>query len=100
MTPEMEHLYRAAMTSDQAWPDAMTRQFGNRADDARYDRRGVSTPEMKALHQNFRAANDAWLDAVRSHRKQGSARLRAAIPISSLRHKGPSCLLDSFHCPG
>jgi len=28
MTPEMEQLYRAALTADQAWSEALTRQFG------------------------------------------------------------------------
>ncbi len=68
MTPEMEQLYRAAVTADDAWSEALTRQFRRCASDARYDCRGVSTPVLKALHQNFRTANDAWLDAMRRHR--------------------------------
>lgn len=70
MTSEMEQLYRAALNADQAWSEVLKRQFGCRAGDARYDRRGVSTPELTTLQQNFRVANDAWLDAVRRRRSQ------------------------------
>lgn len=72
MTLEMEQLYYAALAADSAWSAALQRCFGRKAGDARYDKRGVSTPELQQLHQNFRIANDAWLEAVRLSRAVAS----------------------------
>ena len=72
MTLDMEQLYYAALAADSAWSAALERCFGGKAGDARYDKRAVSTPELQQLHQNFRVANDAWLEAVR--------RSRVAVP--------------------
>lgn len=68
MTSEMERLYYTAVAADQAWFRELTRVFGKRAGNARYDTRGISTAELEVLHQTFRAATGAWLDAVRRHR--------------------------------
>ncbi len=72
MTDEMEQLYRTAVGADEAWSEALRCQFGGNAGDARYDSRGVSTPELEILHHNFRTANDAWLEAVRRRRNQST----------------------------
>lgn len=73
MTPEMEQLYDAAVAADNAWSEALQRQFGTRAGDARYDKRGVSTLHLKDLHDRFRTANDAWREAVRLQQNTASS---------------------------
>jgi hypothetical protein len=42
-------LHRKAETADEAFGAELRRLFGKEACDARYDKRGVSTPELKAL---------------------------------------------------
>lgn len=46
--------YRAAVAADAAWSRELQRVYGKRAGDARYDKRGVATPELRRLH-------DAWV---------------------------------------
>ena len=62
-------LYYEAMSADNAWQDELDRLFGKRAGDARYDQRGVSTPNLAALHQNFRQKLDRWLQAMNDRRE-------------------------------
>lgn len=50
--------YRAAVAADAAWSRELQRVYGKRAGDARYDKRGVATPELRRLH-------DAWVAAER-----------------------------------
>lgn len=53
--------YYTALAADAAWSAELQRVFGKRAGDARYDARGVSTPELKALYDAKRVADEvAW----------------------------------------
>jgi hypothetical protein len=79
MTLEMEQMYYAALAADSAWSAALERRFGGRAGNARYDKRGVSTPKLQQLHHNFRVANDAWLEAARRSRAAASE-VSTALP--------------------
>ena len=49
MTKEREDLYRAAIAADAAWSKALVERYGKAAGDARYDERGVSTPQLLEL---------------------------------------------------
>lgn len=48
--------YRAAVAADAAWSRELQRVYGKRAGDARYDKRGVATPELRRLHAAWVAA--------------------------------------------
>ena len=61
-------LYYEAMNADNAWQDELDRLFGKRAGDARYDGRGISTPTLAALHQDFRQKLDHWLQVMHDRR--------------------------------
>ena len=54
-------LYKIAWAADEAWSVALQKTFGKKAGDARYDSRGVSTPELKALRDAKVAADAAYL---------------------------------------
>lgn len=49
----MSPLWPAIVTADEAWTAELGRTFGRKAGDARYDRRGISTPQLKALHRRL-----------------------------------------------
>lgn len=51
---------QAAQKADDAWQAALVKAYGRKAGDARYDARGVATPELEVL---YRAKVDA--DVVR-----------------------------------
>lgn len=51
-------LFQEAMAADTAWSKALIEKFGNKAGDARYDKRGASTPELEALRDAKRTADD------------------------------------------
>ena len=48
-----------AQTACDAWSHALQAAYGKKAGDARYDKRGWSTPELKALRDACCAASDA-----------------------------------------
>ena len=48
-----------AQTACDAWSHALQTAYGKKAGDARYDKRGWSTPELKALRDAYRAASAA-----------------------------------------
>jgi hypothetical protein len=52
--------YNEAKKADTEWHLALEAKFGKQAGDARYDKRGVSTPELKAL-RDAKIAADAKL---------------------------------------
>lgn len=68
MTPEMKTFYDAAVAADEAWWEALVEAFGGEAASARYDKRGVSTVQLKRLHSALLAATDSWREVVRQHR--------------------------------
>lgn len=56
----VERLMQAAVEADDAWSAALKARYGSRAAAARYDHRGKLGPELSALYQRYRDANDAW----------------------------------------
>ena len=54
-----EELNAIAQTACDAWSHALQTAYGKKAGDARYDKRGWSTPELKALRDAYRAASAA-----------------------------------------
>ncbi len=68
----IEEFYKKAMEADKAFSEELTRLFGNEAGDARYDRRGKSTPELIALGDAKVAADLALHNAMRERRDDAS----------------------------
>lgn len=64
MNTKLHELYYAALAADDAWSDELQRVFGKRAGDARYDKRGTSTPRLRELCDAYLAANDARHEAT------------------------------------
>lgn len=62
-------LYYEAMDADNAWQDELDRQFGKCAGDARYDKRGISTPTLVALRDEFRRKLDIWMKAMKTRQE-------------------------------
>lgn len=52
--------YNEAKMADTEWSIAFEKAYGKQAGDARYDARGVATPELKAL-RDAKVAADAKL---------------------------------------
>jgi hypothetical protein len=71
---EMERLYQAALNDDIAWSRELRRIYGRRAGDARYDDRGVSTPELRELRTQKVESDKIWLAALRATREPLHAR--------------------------
>lgn len=63
-------LIRASWDADAAWTAELVRTFGKRANAARWDHRGTSTPELAALYRERLEAMEAehamW-EAYRAH---------------------------------
>lgn len=61
-------LYRKALAADDAWSAELRRLFGKRAGDVRYTAAGKGEPgsTLRHLHDEFRRANEAWMDAMRA----------------------------------
>lgn len=57
--PADHKLYLAAQKADDAWQAELKHVFGARAGDARYDKRGSSTPKLKKLKTAFDKATTA-----------------------------------------
>lgn len=53
---EYEKIYAEAMRAEENWTEALTRQFGAKAGEARYDQRGKSTSELASLEATRRIA--------------------------------------------
>lgn len=60
--------YSTALAADDAWQTALERAYGTNASNARYDDRGVATPELAALKAAFLVANDEWIGLCRQRR--------------------------------
>lgn len=60
-------LYRAAMAAERAWETELARIYGKAEADARYDARGIATPELLALYAEKRDAYDAYRVAAFPH---------------------------------
>ena len=64
-------LYYTAVAADNAWSHALESKYGDNAGDARYDLRGISTPELQELREYKRESDAAWLaeiDRARANR--------------------------------
>ena len=75
---EMERLYQSALNADIAWSRELRRIYGRRAGDARYDHRGVSTPELRNLYAQKVTADNIWRAAMSASRKPLQSRHQAA----------------------
>ena len=64
------HLYENAVEADEAFSRELTRVFGGQSCDARYDKRGRSTPELLALSNTKRAADAELHNAFVAQRSQ------------------------------
>jgi hypothetical protein len=61
---ERDAAYRAACDADKRWHDAIVAQYGEKlASDYRYGERGVATPELADLWQQYRDARDCQIGA-------------------------------------
>ena len=67
--PTISDLYSVAQRADDAWSKALQLAFGKQAGDARYDARGVSTPELKALNHAKKVADLAWHNSIHGDRQ-------------------------------
>ena len=56
-----EHAYRAAIAADEAYSAELTRVYGRKACDARYDERGTATGTLASLSAAKLEADAAWL---------------------------------------
>lgn len=63
MTPDPFAAYRAAIAADDAYSAELRRVFGKAANEARYDARGESTPELRRLSDAKVAADAARVAA-------------------------------------
>jgi hypothetical protein len=61
-------LYIKAIATDDAFSAELTRVFGVQACNARYDKRGQSTPELKDLSSAKRAADQELHNAFMASR--------------------------------
>ncbi len=61
-----KHAFLRALDADEALSEELYRLFGEQAGDARYERRGKSTPELRRLGEKKREADEAWLALLRS----------------------------------
>jgi hypothetical protein len=52
--------YEAACLADNMWSDELHRIYGNKAGDARYDKRGTATPTLAALCKIKKQADATW----------------------------------------
>jgi hypothetical protein len=57
--------FRKALAADEALSEELHKLFGAQAGDARYERRGKSTPELRRLNDLKREADAAWLKLLR-----------------------------------
>lgn len=53
-------LYDACIAADNAWQHALVLRYGRAAGDARYDQRGVATPELRRLKGEYLVAAERW----------------------------------------
>ena len=67
MSNPIHDLYDAATAADRAYSDELARLYGKAAGDARYDQRGIATPELLALYAEKRDAYDAYRTAAFPH---------------------------------
>ena len=60
--------YNRAIAADQTWHAMLVARFGKRASDIRYTAEGKGAPgsTLRAAHDEFRAASDAWIVAMRA----------------------------------
>ena len=63
-------LHQKALAADEAWSAEGTRVFGKQWGNARYDARGVSTPELARLHAAFARTGEEWRKSVQSVRQR------------------------------
>lgn len=61
MLSQTMKLHDAALAADIRWQAELERTYGRDAGDARYDSRlNRATPQLAKLHDEFRAACEAW----------------------------------------
>ena len=60
LTQSRRVAYETACLADNMWSDELTRLYGNKAGDARYDKRGFATPTLAALRDIKRQADKTW----------------------------------------
>lgn len=56
----LDDLYYAAMNADAVYSAELQRLYGARAGDARYDSRGIATPELRQLAQAAQETFEAY----------------------------------------
>lgn len=67
MSNPIHDLYHAAMAAERAYSDELARLYGNAAGDARYDARGIATPELLALYTEKHSSFQAYRVAAWPH---------------------------------
>lgn len=70
MNIKIHEAYRTAVAADEAWQRELEQAYGKCAGDARYDKRGVATPELARLHSEFVAVRAAYLALWEAERKE------------------------------
>lgn len=62
------NLYYAAKVADDNWQAALESAYGEQAGNARYDDRGIATPELLAFNQAKKASDIKWHSELHGER--------------------------------
>jgi hypothetical protein len=60
---DLDELFEASFAAECAWMDEVRRQWRRKAFQARFDERGVSTPRLRQLYEQFKAAEAVYQEA-------------------------------------
>lgn len=60
---DLDELFEASFAAECAWMDEVRHQWRNKAFQARFDERGVSTPRLRQLYEQFKAAEAVYEEA-------------------------------------
>ena len=61
---DLDALFEASFAAECAWLDEVRRKWRREAFQARYDDRGVSTPLLRLLFEEFKAAEAVYMEAM------------------------------------
>ena len=59
-------IYEAMFSTERHWENLLRAAYGNRDCDARYDARGISTPDLKRARDAYVAAHTAYFAEYRA----------------------------------
>lgn len=100
MTAHDRALYDAMMAADEAWWHALMRKFPRNASEARYDERGESTSELRALKAAKVASDTAWATRpggiMSQHFRRNPPTAGPAVDAWTLAHVGAGAALGAL----